>query len=75
MRKTSLMGSSEFEFEPWKLEEKINKREAFYNNAFININNYINAHAKNYQKKGLGCANNFKEEMLKRLIKDFRGIK
>lgn len=74
MKKCSAMGGGEFEFNPSKLDEKVGKRESFYNNAFISINNFINANAKHYQKLGLGIEENFKEEIIKRLIKDFRGI-
>ena len=74
MKKCSAMGGGEFEFNPSKLDEKIVKRESFYNNAFISINNFINANAKHYQKLGLGIEENFKEEIIRRLIKDFRGI-
>lgn len=68
------MGGGEFEFNPSKLDEKVAKREKFYNNAFVNINNFINVHARHYKKLGLGTQENFKEEIIKRLIKDFRGI-
>lgn len=74
MKKYSVMGGGEFEFNPSKLDEKIAKRENFYNNAFIIINSFIDANASHYQKLGLGTQENFKEEIIKRLIKDFRGI-
>ena len=74
MKRYSAMGGGEFEFNPSKLDEKIAKRESFYNNAFISINNLINANARHYQKLGLGMQESFKEEIIKRLIKDFRGM-
>nr|WP_302597831.1 hypothetical protein [uncultured Cellulosilyticum sp.] len=74
MKKYSAMGGGEFEFNPSKLDEKVAKRENFYNNAFISTNNFINANARHYQKLGLGTQENFKEEIIRRLIKDFRGM-
>ena len=74
MKKYSAMGGGEFEFTRIKLDEKVARRENFYNNAFIIINSFIDANAKHYQKLSLGTQENFKEEIIKRLIKDFRGI-
>ena len=74
MKKYSAMGGGEFEFNPSKLDEKVARRENFYNNAFNIINSFIDANARHNQKLSLGTPENFKEEIIKRLIKDFRGI-
>ena len=40
-QRVSIMGSSEFEFNPNLLDERINNRELFFNQQLKNINNSI----------------------------------
>lgn len=69
-KRFSIMGSSEFEFEPQELEEKINKRNKFVSESFEKINSSIDKLAMEYMKEGLGSYNSFKESIIKKLISD-----
>ena len=50
MRKQSLMGSSEFEYQPNKLDEKIGRRNNFMNYAIREMQGKLDSLGCNYQR-------------------------
>jgi hypothetical protein len=70
-QRVSMMGSSEFEFNPNLLDERINNRESFFNQQLKNIDNYINGVCTEYQKIGLGNFENAKGYLLRELLKRY----
>lgn len=70
-QRVSIMGSSEFEFNPNLLDERINNRELFFNQQLKNINNYINEVCIEYKKRGLGNFENAKGYLLRELLKRY----
>lgn len=74
MRKSSNMGGGEFEFAPNKLDEKLEKRRIYQDNCFRAVNKIIDSYSKDYIDMSLGTRENFKEEIVKRLVKQIRGL-
>ena len=72
MRKQSLMGSSEFEYQPNKLDEKIGRRNNFMNYAIREMQGKLDSLGCNYQRNGLGAIENFQKEIIIELLKEWR---
>lgn len=72
MKKQSMMGSSEFELEPQKLEEKINARNEFIENSFNEIEKHINNLTSEYMRAGLGSYDSFRKAIVKKLVIKFQ---
>lgn len=72
MRKQSLMGSSEFEYEPEKLEGKIERRKSFTNNRIKSIQRELDQYAKEYSEEGYGAIENFQRDVISGLLKEWK---
>lgn len=75
MRKNSAMGGGEFEYIPEKLEEKIYRRESFYEEKHNQLEKILNDFAMEYAKQSLGDSENFKRELLRMSVLELRGDK
>ena len=72
VRKQSLMGSSEFEYEPEKLEKKIEHRKSFTNNRIKSMQRELDQYAKEYSEEGYGAIENFEHEVIATLLKEWK---
>lgn len=72
MRKQSMMGSSEFELEPRKFEDKIEKRNAYMNYGLREMQEKLDDLGLNYQKCGLGAIENFERNIIRELLKEWK---
>lgn len=72
MRKQSLMGSSEFEYNPEKLDEKVDNRKSFINNSINSIQKELDEYAKEYCSKGYGTIQNFQRDVISGLLKEWK---
>lgn len=72
MRKGSSMGGGEFEFNPDKLEEKIDKRLKFTYEKTNEVRNFLDAIGLEYTKAGLGDYKEIRKQILKKLVLELR---
>lgn len=72
MRKQSLMGSSEFEYNPEKLDEKVDNRKSFINNSINSIQKELDVYSKEYCIKEYGTIQNFQRDVISGLLKEWK---
>ncbi|XZI03021.1 hypothetical protein ACSXE3_15350 (plasmid) [Clostridium perfringens] len=72
MRKQSMIGGGEFEFEPHKLEERFNNRQTFLQSAKAEFIRDLNKCAMEYQEQGLGIFENFRKDIVRALVMELR---
>lgn len=72
MRKQSMIGGGEFEFEPHKLDLKVEKRKEYLDKAESFFINELNRQALEYQKQGLGIFENFRKDIVRALVMELR---
>ena len=72
MRKQSLMGSSEFENNPEKLDEKVDNRKIFINSKIKNIQCELDVYSKEYCIKEYGTIENFQRDVISGLLKEWK---
>ena len=72
MRKQSLMGSSEFENNPEKLDEKVDNRKSFINSKIKSMQCELDAYSKEYCSKGYGTIQNFQRDVISGLLKEWK---
>lgn len=72
MRKQSMIGGGEFEFEPHKLEERFNNRQTFLQSAKAEFIRDLNKCAMEYQAQGLGTYESCREDIVRALVMELR---
>ena len=72
MKKQSMIGGGEFEFEPHKLEERISNRQMFLQEFKAEFIRDLNKCAFEYQEQGLGTYESCREEIVRALVMELR---
>jgi len=68
MKKLSNIGGGEFEFDPFGLDKKINKREKYFEKSLEDLENLIDKLGTEYVKQGLGIKENFEKDVIKKIM-------
>lgn len=68
MKKLSNMGRGEFEFDPFGLDKKINKREKYFEKSLEELENLIDKLGTEYVKEELGIKENFEKDVIRRVM-------
>lgn len=68
MKKLSNIGGGEFEFDPFGLDKKINKREKYFEESLESLEELIDKLGTEYVKQGLGIKENFEKDIIRRMM-------
>lgn len=68
MKKLSNMGGGEFEFDPFGLDKKINKREKYFEESLEELESLINKLGTEYVKQRLGTRENFEKDVIRKMM-------
>lgn len=68
MKKLSNVGGGEFEFDPFGLDKKINKREKYFEKSLEELENLMDKLGAEYVKEGLGIKENFEKDVIRRMM-------
>lgn len=72
-RKSSMMGSSKYEFGPSSLDEDVKRKEEGFKGLYAEIKQLIIDNSIIYQKYYGGTIEGFYEEVAREFIKELRG--
>lgn len=68
MKKLSNMGGGEFEFDPFSLDRKVNKREKYFEKSLEDLESLIDKLGTEYVKQRLGTKENFEKDVIRLMM-------
>ncbi len=68
MKRLSNIGGGEFEFDPFGLDKKVNKREKYFEKSLEELESLIDKLGTEYVKHGLGTKDNFEKDAIRKMM-------